>query len=220
MRKYGFLILLGMCGWMALPAGASTQCEQRFQFFFKTYGLNGTFWIGEDLTGECHFSRLLQLTPGEKTATLVTADLTKFGAWDWVEAAAEHLRIEKTEPWKEAEGSWRSADGKIQVTAPPPDAAQRKRFEEHIRQGGDNGCTWNQKYGPAGVVLPGFDGLSARLVYFYPAGLYVNYEIDRVYYFPKSRYLLIFTRQPQKAVGLDTMHGFLLFRLEPLPVAS
>ncbi|OQA00291.1 MAG: hypothetical protein BWY71_00770 [Planctomycetes bacterium ADurb.Bin412] len=70
------------------------------------------------------------------------------------------------------------------------------------------------------MVLPGFDGLSARLVYFYPAGLYVNYEIDRVYYFPKSRYLLIFTRQPQKAVGLDTMHGFLLFRLEPLPVAS
>ncbi len=62
-------------------------------------------------------------------------------------------------------------------------------------------------------MLPPVDGVRINLVYHYPTGLYINYEINKVYYSPNFGYLLIFTRQPKLAVGLDTMHGFVILKI-------
>jgi hypothetical protein len=65
-----------------------------------------------------------------------------------------------------------------------------------------------------GIILPRFNNIKADLIYFYPKGLYVNYHISKLYHFEKSKYILLITDQPNKADGLDTMHGFMIFRIE------
>ena len=63
------------------------------------------------------------------------------------------------------------------------------------------------------IILPKIEGIKTELLFSYETGLYINYEISEVHYFPNS-YILIFTNQPSKAVGFDTMHGFLIFRIK------
>jgi hypothetical protein len=95
--------------------------------------------------------------------------------------------------------------------APPPDSAQLKLFEKEYALGDER--SWNSKHGIQGINTPSVEGLNVRMVYYYPEGLYIDYTISKVYYFPRSGYVLVFTNQPRLASGLDTMHGFLLLKI-------
>jgi len=95
------------------------------------------------------------------------------------------------------------------MRAPAPHKIEwKKEFKQYTYGAND----WNEEYGLEEVLSPEFEGIKSELVYFYPEGLYINYEISKAYYFPNSGYLLVFTHQSMLASGNDTMHGFLLFK--------
>ncbi len=188
----------------------TTNCHQTFHFFFLSQG-SPTFWIGEDLSGECHFSRLIQISVSDSAANEAKSRLKSFQDWGnipeikYLFAAYEEKSLElKDEIWQNKE---------IKIQPPTYDSLLAEEFNEHIVNGGSNAVTWLKLKGSAGIKLPTIEGINAKFVFSYKSGLYINYDISEVHYYP-NRYMLIFTHQRQTAVGSDTMHGFLIFRIE------
>ena len=72
---------------------------------------------------------------------------------------------------------------------------------------------WYRKCSDNCIDDPMFD-FPAKLIYYDKCGVYKNYAIKSAYYYEQSWYLIIFTHNPEKAAGLDTMHGVLIYRLK------
>ena len=206
------LVAVAAVGLLGRVAEGSTNCTQKFTFLARTRGANPTFWIGEDLAGECHYSQLLQVAIVKGKAVLIRSDLELQKDWAWLAAPMKNFRTEEPIELMNVKGEWRTKGVKWFIESPARNEQLIDAFGRHITDGGDNGNTWNKKMGPDGIVLPVVDGFDVELVYYYDSGLYVNYEIYKVYYFAKSGYLLAFTGQKRLAVGGDTMHGFVLLR--------
>jgi len=194
------------------PVCASTNCTQKFTLIARTKGANPTFWIGEDLGGECHQSYLLQVSMVNGKAVLVRSDLDLQKDWKWLVAAMKRFRTEQPIELVKTEGRWRAKGVKWFVAAPAGNGKLMTAFRRHIEAGGDGGTSWNRKMGKKGILLPVVKGIDVEMVHAYECGLYVDYELTKVYYFAKSGYLLGFTGQKQLAAGGDTMHGFVLMR--------
>jgi hypothetical protein len=54
---------------------------------------------------------------------------------------------------------------------------------------------------------------TAELIYYDPQGLYTDYDIRDVVYWPESKIMWIETHQPREMVGGDGMHGVLIYKL-------
>lgn len=188
----------------------TTNCHQTFHFFFFSQG-SPTFWIGEDLSGECDYSRLLQISINESTISVSESELKEYNNWGNILELHSLFNIYKEEPLVLKGNVWENKD--LQISPPVFDSLLYKEFNEHIIQGGSNAISWFKLKGNQGIKLPNIEAIKTELLFTYKTGLYINYEISNVYYFP-NRYIVIFTHQPQKAVGLDTMHGFLIFKIE------
>ncbi len=106
---------------------------------------------------------------------------------------------------------WENKD--IKILPPAFDSLLYKEFNEHIVKGGSNAISWFNLKGNKGIKLPNIERIKTKLLFSFKTGLYINYEISEVHYFPK-KYIIVFTHQPQIAVGLDTMDGFLIFKIE------
>jgi hypothetical protein len=98
------------------------------------------------------------------------------------------------------------------IRAPVTSYDYKTEWKKEFKQYSSCENQWNEEYGSEEVLSPEFAGIKGELVYFYPEGLYIEYEIAKAYYFARSGYILVFTQQPALASGDDTMHGFLLFR--------
>lgn len=96
--------------------------------------------------------------------------------------------------------------------SPPQDANLARAFDDHVGGGGSDGATWIEEKGDAGIVSPLINGEPAQVVYAYPGGLYVNYELARVVGILGRDEVIVFTHQDKLAVGLNSMHGFLVVR--------
>lgn len=188
----------------------TTNCHQTFRFFFLSQG-SPTFWIGEDVSGECNYSRLLHISINNSLASEAISELAEYNSWGNIPGLNSLFRIYDEHPLELKNKIWENKELKIEP--PQYDSILSEEFNEHIRQGGSNAVTWNKLKGSQGMKLPTIEGIKTKLIFSYKIGLYINYEISEVHYFP-NRYLLVFTHQPQKAVGLDTMHGFLIFKIE------
>jgi len=210
-KVYGVILVAAVVFWGRFAAG-STNCTQKFTFLARTRGPNPTFWIAVDLGGECLASRLLQVAIVNGRAMLIQSDLEVQEDWGWLTTAMKRFRTEEPIELVKVEGRWRTKGVKWSVAAPAVNEQLADAFDRHIRAGGDDGKTWNRKMGVRGVVSPVVEGIDAEMLYYHDRGLYVNYDIAKVYYFPKSGYLLMFTEQKRPAVGGDTMHGFMLLR--------
>lgn len=196
----------------AAPARASTNCSQTFTFLARTKGSNPVFWIAEDLDGQCSRSRLLQVAVAGSKASLFSADLKRQKDWSWLKERVNRFMTEEALELTGRNGVWKSSRAGWSVSPPAADANLAAEFQEHIRRGGSNARTWNKARKTGGAIMPVVNRIKVAPVYYYSDGLYFNYEISRACYFPKSGYILIFTRQKIHAVGLDTMHGFILLR--------
>lgn len=210
-KVFAFVAVMAVGLW-GRPVHASTNCVQKFTFIARTWGPNPTFWIGEDLGGEAGVSQLLQVTMVGGKTMLIRTDLELQKDWGWFAAAMKRFPAEEPIELVNIEGKWRTKGVKWSVEAPATNEQLADAFRRHIHAGGDDGTTWNRKMGSKGVVPPVVDGFDVEMTYYYPAGFYVNYDIAKIYYFPRTGYLLVFTDQKQSAVGLDTMHGFMLLR--------
>jgi hypothetical protein len=188
----------------------TTNCHQTFHFFFLSEG-SPTFWIGEDVSGECNHSRLLQISIYDSAVSFSESELKEYDNWGNIPELHSLFNNYKEEPLELKGNVWENED--LRISPPAYDSLLSKEFNEHILQGGSNAITWFKLKGNKGIELPDIEGIKTELLFSYKTGLYINYEISEVHYFPK-RYVVVFTHQPGKAVGLDTMHGFLIFKIK------
>lgn len=194
-------------------AFATTNCKQAFTFLGMTQGTNPTFWITEELSAECDVTYLVQVAIHNSNATLISTEMELDGNCSRLKELMKCFvtetpveLINKNDIWKPGDESWF-------IKAPTFNQNHIIEFKKHISEGGNNGRSWNDERKLKGVLVPEINSVDARMIYFYPSGLYINYDISKAYYFPKSGYILIFTSQKKLAVGLDTMHGFILLRM-------
>ena len=59
----------------------TTNCHQTFHFLFLSEG-SPTFWIGEDNTGECEGSRLLQVAINDSNISVSKSELNEMYKWE------------------------------------------------------------------------------------------------------------------------------------------
>lgn len=187
----------------------TTNCHQTFHFFFLSQG-SPTFWIGEDLSGECKYSRLLHISITDSTVAISESELEEYNNWENIPKLNSLFKVYTEEPLILKGNVWENKD--LKVSPPDFDSLLYEDFSEHIVQGGSNAISWYQLKGKKGIILPNVEGIKTELLFSYKTGLYINYEISEVHYFLK-RYIVVFTHQPIKSVGLDTMHGFLILKI-------
>lgn len=205
------MLLVALTAWLLTALHASTQGVQTFEFLGKS---GSTIWVAEDIGGEYCLSRLHHIVLEADHAAAGTSDLKEYGNWQPVRDLLSRLELETAVPLRKlTDGSLVDEKQQLQLTPPPPDPALMDQFHEHIRTGGSNAQTWTQQTGQPRIQPPRLNGQPAGILYSYPAGLYVSYTLDRAWYFPRSGRILLFTHQPTRAVGLDTMHGLMLLNL-------
>jgi hypothetical protein len=190
------------------------QCSQEFKFFFKAQ-YQPIFWIGETRYGECGETQLLQIAPlsNSTTFTETSLEVEKFGDWAWVEQGKRVIKREKHIEMEYTGREFRLEEVGFVVKTPeltPHLELERKNFFA-------NACAniWNKNKGEKGIVIPICKGFSPKLLYAYQQGLYYNYQIDRVFIFPDTKYLLVFTKSAAACDTKQTMHGFMLFSFNP-----
>ncbi len=196
----------------------SNGCTQEYKFFFKNQH-NDIFWIGENRYGECGESHLIQISVDEKTqgeksqnSRAVITESKIFNDWEWLEKAKQTLKLEEFIIQKAENGVIAFPAMELYISPPPNDIQLQASKNENF----PNDCAkiWNKNKGKAGICMPITKGLKTDLVYYYQDGLYFNYTIDKVYIFPLSRYLVLFTKNQNFCNGENTMHGFMIFRFE------
>jgi hypothetical protein len=101
----------------------------------------------------------------------------------------------------------------IKLRAPKYNNRLFNKFEEEFAE--NCAYQWNTKMQEEGIDLPqtGWD-MELDLAYFHPNGLYFNYQIEKVFIFPESNYILMMTKNNLKCAGGDTMNGFLIFKFK------
>ena len=197
---------------------ATTMCEQSFKFIALVTEESPCFYIFEELSGECYQLRLHKIILGNEGI------IAKFDTYEFIgleEEGTDSTQKEIIEPilrysneipeklllygnvWKKEHINW-------SITEPK---TNDELLEKARNMTPFIGSLWNEQYGLKGIMFPEFQNIETKLEYFHPRGLYINYKITGVYYFPKKSFLLLFTEQEMKGEGLDTMHGFLIFKI-------
>lgn len=194
------------------PVFATTGCEQKYRLFALSEQPEPVLWIGEDVGGECSYSRLLLVTLGKSGVTVTAINVDRYGDWAWAQGAVKHLRVDVPVQLTREKSALTIAPSACLVKAPAHSSKLAAAFLDHVAKGGYNGESWNREHGAKGIVLPVLQGFTGELVYDDPGGFYVNYRLGSAYYFPRTGYLLVFTKQDQKAEGDDGMNGFMIFK--------
>ena len=194
---------------LLIPAvWASTNGEQAFELLGKA---GSVVWVAEDIGGEYCLSRLHQIVIEPNSVSAGASELKQYKDWQPARDLMGRLALEKALPLERLEdGRLADPSGKLTIAAPAPDSNLLARFHEHIAAGGSNALTWAAAMGQSPLQPPRVNNSPAKVLYPLPGGLYLNYALDRGWHFPRSGLVLLFTHQPTRAVGLDTMHGILL----------
>jgi hypothetical protein len=206
------LTLIPLCFGAWRVVKITTNCEQKLTFFLKLH-YNNDFWIGEDLYGECGQSNLIQVfLAGEKVIVKKT-ELAQFEKWDWIEQAKKAIRTET--PYLLLPNSNQVIDNEaigVKLRAPKYNNRLFNKFSDEFSE--NCATQWNQQMKEEGVDTPQTWDLDLDLAYYHPNGLYFNYQIEKVFIFPESNYLLLMTKNNLRCASGDTMNGFLIFKFK------
>lgn len=206
------MLLLLAVGLSVSATPKTTFCEQELLFFFKTRYDENTLWIGENRYGECSSSNLWQVfVPNDSAVVAKKTTMKRFNDWMWAEKLQMTMDEEKPlQLTDEDEKGCGFKDLGIRVNNPK----FNKNLDDLFTRDFTHDCAlqWTQATGQDGIDLPELKGLDGKLLYYHPMGLYFNYQVTKAYLFPVSKLLLVFTRNPRRCTGGDTMHGFLIFR--------
>jgi hypothetical protein len=102
------------------------------------------------------------------------------------------------------------------VSTPSEETTLNEAFHRHVADGGSDARSFYAAPDAPKRHCPTVKGAAAKPMFFSERGLFFNYTIDSAYFFPRSGFLLVFINQPVKAVGLDTMHGFEVMKIQPM----
>jgi hypothetical protein len=216
-----FVILLISAGllipnfWQCEFSQAASTCDQEFIVLGierETFD-EPVLWIVEVVNGDCIGTYLVQLQIKPDTVSVLSES---FRYRDW-KAIGERMGTKLLGCGLEllrVDSIWRASNKKFQMTIPRPDSAILVEANKSEFGASVNIEQWNRQHGTRAVMVPEIKDTKVTLSYYLPSGFYIDYFIERVYYFETRRhfYLLSFTKQPRLAHGLDSMHGFLLLR--------
>ncbi len=211
MRKNVILLAIGMMLSASVSVLAATNGVQTFDFLFKS---GDVLWIGEDIGGEYELSVLHQVVVRDDGVAAGQSELKTFRQWAPIAALDTSVRTEAVIRLESlSDGRWGHSDLTWTLRPPDEDKTLTELFIAHVQAGGSNAESFYAAEQAPAKQPPLFRGADAEPLYFSDRGLFFNYTIDSAYVFVRSGLVLVFTHQPTKAVGLDTMHGFIVMRL-------
>lgn len=213
--KYLLLFLLII---LSINADATSYCSQEFNMIGLDTSKAVTLYISESISGECSLVKLHKIIINDSSAERKEIHYE-------IEESFEHTcnvinnRISKkiknkneipVEFLKE-DSLWKcqKSDVLIKESKFTLELQERVKKEDSVV-----GYIWNRKYGSKGIISPIFINTNAVLLNYHPTGFYVDYEIDKIYYFKNTGIILILTHQSRYASGMDTMHGYLLYKID------
>jgi len=185
------------------------ECEQSFQLYDKTPGRHALWFYKEMWQSDshrCHRDSLyiMFLLP-DRVHQFHSGRLQG----NWIPDLYSNLKVEKYITLEPADGIFRINDS-MRFHAPPPDSAFVKKYlalDKHDVR------TWYWECNDKCVDQPIFEGVEPGLIYSHPGGLYKNYRIKQVRYYPESGFLIIVTEQPLVDENKRTMHGLLVYSM-------
>ncbi len=179
----------------------STNCVQDFSFIGAT---NTKIWIVEHVGGQCHYSKLMQLSYSDTSITSVELKVVEYKQTDdFINSFAQFDKSSAVEISILGDSLTDSPQLSFSLKPPKPDSAVlAKCFRDGVL------------IYPLSIILPIFSGVQGQLLYQYDACLYVNYQIDRVYFVPAKNILIIFTKNALLKSSGDTMNGFMIFHIQ------
>jgi hypothetical protein len=189
-----------------IPLFLSSFCDQEFQFVGITKSnINvPTIAIIENVGGQCYYSKLIQIAVAETSVSVVESNFKEYKKTaQFVASFTAFNQLSFIALGKVSGGEHDILTLGFEIIEPAPDSIMfAKSFTDGIR------------LHPTIVKLPTFGSTQAKLLYCYNEGLYVNYHIDKAVFVPSYHILIVFTKHPMLGPGGDTMHGFMIFRLQ------
>ena len=190
---------------------AATLCDQDYKVLTKTPGAKCILIYRVDIGGECQggYTHFLFIA-GDETQHCEQYEGYRSESW--------FLKIFETFPTEvpdsaEIEDSVIHLTEIIDIVPPPFDSATADKFDGTPQDIGGDLKYWYEHCGQDCVDQPLFTEVPAKLIYYDKGGLYKNYKISQVLHYRESGYVVVSTHQPMKAVGLDSMHGLMIFHL-------
>jgi hypothetical protein len=154
---------------------------------------------------------MINISINDSAISVSQSELKEYKSWEFIQKLSSVFSKYEEQFLESSNNIWEKND--LKISPPDYDSLLAEAFNEHIRQGGSNAYSWFKIKGQDGIIFPKIEGIKAEHLFSYKTGLYINYEISEVHYFPNA-YILIFTQQPIKTVGLDTMHGFFIYKIK------
>lgn len=205
------LFILVLIGIMVCAVGSSAVaasfCEQSYTILGKTAGDTAWLYFDEYVSNECQESHLyaVLLTPDRHVILQGYVGDDSIGA-AWGVLPFMGLPTEQPIHLFDSAGIFRLPSGGQFSVPTDPDFPLRWQNVDYSLNSWERQMTYPTK------EFPIFEGVKAEQLYAHRA-LYKNYSIKEALYYPESSYLVIVTDQPLKQVGMDTMHGLLIYRI-------
>ncbi len=204
--KWSVMVLL------PLSAQCASLCEQFFTVQGKSYGTMSVLAYQEQLTGDCEQYRLhLVFINDSLTTSIETEGLSSPPSQ--MDGFFELFGRERCDTLRDSSGVF-IIGYRESCSVPKEDTSFNRKWVDFLRSGGSSSRDWCELYPLECTEYPAFHGVEAALLYKHPGALYRGYSIATSLYYPTSKILVLITHQPRKAVGLDTMHGVLVYRLK------
>lgn len=188
----------------------TTNCVQKINYIGMTEGqTTATVWVMEEVGGECDFTVMHQICVDtawrvHSTDNYYNGDTTAAGKMirTMQPIVTNKLSADKSGKYM--------PDLTISFVKPKSNARLVEKFRNNYYSAWD----WNKQSRDSAIAAPVFAGCTAELLYAAPRGFYVDYLISDVFYSKQTGLLVICTQQQLMAQGMDTMHGFLVYRLK------
>ena len=198
---------------VSVSASAASICEQTFTVFGKTIGANAILAFREEIGGECGLDNLFLIMLNVNVPGVVLSTYSPKGVGHRVTAFLNEVGTEYVDTVAEEHGRFTLNDS-VYFTLPPEDTTFGRKHGRLTNEGQADAAHWRRECPVNCQDYPNFVGTKATLLYEYKRGLYKNYTISQCLWYSKSNILVIITNQPMRAVGLDTMHGLLIYHLD------
>ncbi len=190
---------------ISAPAQTKPPSDQVFTLFDKTEGRTCLFFYRVDWNpGVGHEFNILFILP-----SIVHAFKSETLLGNWIPDLYNNMKIEPYITVTDSAGNYRLTDS-LTFTAPPQDTSFVRRYQSMPRH---DLKTWNWECTEGCYEYPVFRGPEPGLIHVSTQGLYKNYRIKEVRYYPASGYVFILTDQPLRDQENRTMNGFLIYSL-------
>ncbi|MCB2202125.1 hypothetical protein KQH51_04790 [bacterium] len=191
---------------------AASLCNQIFNILGKTSGEQSVLLFSVELTNECERKTSYAALLTSDSAVVLSKDEATDPAWPAIFLSGGE--IEQPIVFDSGLAAYDLGNGWT-VSPPPTDSTFVGKWKELNRRSYGSLREFYRHCPTDCEDLPIFANCDARLAYRYEGGLYKNYHFSKVLWYPDSRVLVCVVHQPLLAVGMDSMHGLLIYHLYP-----